>query len=473
MKSIRNSTTLFTVASIALILALGLMTIDGVLSAWLEKQFDEALHSKAQALVTLTKSNGVDVEMDFADEFMPEFSRLENPEFFQLYMQSGVLLERSRSYDIRQPAIFVRPAEDVEIKDVGLPNGRSGRQISIRFIPQIEDKFLRSKYPEENREKALIFLSRERKSLDNLLVRFHILIAGTGLLVVVLITFAVMKSIRSGLVPLEKMAKDISRITAEHVNVPIDTENQPVELTPIATQFNLVLTEIEKAMSRERQFSSDVAHELRTPVSEMLALSEVGMRWLDEKEAPAYFSDIHESSRHLDQLISNLLQLSRCDVGDVEIEISEVQLDSLIYRVCSRLKFEAKVKSISFSPIERKLPKLLTDESWLELILFNLLANAIAHSPCGATIEIETISIMDKCSINIKNPMQEGLTEKDFDQIFERFWRKESARTSGKHAGIGLALVKSYADCLKLELETFLSEDQLFCIRLSNIKTIY
>lgn len=473
MKSIRTTTTVWTTASVVLILAMSQLVIDSVISSWLVGQFDEALHARAQALVTLTKSDGISVEIDFADEFMPEFSRLDNPEYFELYLQSGVLLERSRSFEGKHISSFENPENDVELKNISLPDGRSGRRIVIRFIPQIEDKLLRLKYPEKDREKAIILLSRERKSLDDLLFRFHFLTAGTGLLVVVLIIFAVTRSIKSGLVPLDKMAKDIRRITPEHINVLIETKNQPKELKPIATQFNLVLAEIEKAMSRERQFSSDVAHELRTPVSEMLALSEVGMRWPDDKEAPDYFSDIHESSRHLDQLISNLLHLSRCEEGDIEIEISEVPLDSLIQRVCSRLRFESNAKKISFNLFGGKIPRLLTDQTWLELILFNLVANAIAHSPAESSIEFDTHSHQGKCYIEIKNPLQEDLTAKDLDHIFERFWRKDLARTSGKHVGIGLALVKSYADCLKLKLETFINEDRLFCIRLSNIKTVY
>lgn len=473
MKSIKRSTTIFTVTFIVVILTLGLMTIDGVLSAWLERQFDDALHSKAQALVTLSKSNGEQIEMDFADEFMPEFSRLESPEYFKLYLQRGVLLEQSRSYDVRKPAIFVNPVDDVEIKDVHLPNGQLGRQISIRFIPQIEDLSLRSKYPEESRERALIFLSRERKPLDDLLLKFHLLIAGIGLLVVVFISFAVTKTVKSGLVPLVNMANDIRRITPESINIPIDTGNLPAELVPIATQFNLVMAEIESAMSRERQFSSDVAHELRTPVSELLALSEVGLRWPDEKETGSYFSDIHESSRHLERLITNLLHLSRSEEGNIEIEISEVKLMPLVDRVCSRLSFESNAKGISLKPSQRKLPNLLTDERWLELILFNLISNAIAYSPQNAHVDIEVFQDEDRCTVQIKNPMIESLSTDDIGHVFKRFWRKDSARTSNTHVGVGLALVKSYTKCMDIDVKAFIDENRNFCIRISNIKLVY
>jgi len=213
LKSIRLTTTVLTVICIVVILILGQLVIDSVLSNWLEERFDDALQAKALALVTLTKSNGVEVEIDFADEFMPEFSRPVDPEFFELYLQNGVLLERSRSFDRKHVSTFNAPTVDTEFSNISLPDGRAGRRVVVRFTPQIEDKSLRSKYPEESREKAIIVLSRERKSLDNLLFQFHLLIAGTGLMVVIFITFAVTKSIQSGLIPLVKIANDISQIT--------------------------------------------------------------------------------------------------------------------------------------------------------------------------------------------------------------------------------------------------------------------
>lgn len=473
MKSIRSTTTVLTVTGIVVIMVVGQLILDNVLSSWLAERFDDALHAKAQALVTLTKSNGVQVQMDFADEFMPEFSRPDNPEYFELYLQSGVLLERSRSFEPMHIVNFSDPAEDTTFADITLPDGRPGRKVAVRFTPQIEDKSLRPKYPEESREKAIIELSRERKSLDDLLFKFHLLIGGIGFLVVLIITFVVTKSIKSGLTPLDKIANDISRITPESMNVPIDIENQPDELKTIATQFNLVLAAIEKALSRERQFSSDVAHELRTPVSEMLALSEVGMRWPDVKEAASYFTDIHESSRHLDRLISNLLHLSRCEEGQIDIQISEVKLDSLLENICSKLTFEANAKNIDYRFPDKKTPKLLVDENWLGLILLNLLTNAIAHSPANSQIEVEFFSQKDRGSIQIKNTTIDTLSADDLDHIFERFWRKDLARTSGQHIGIGLALVKSYATCLGLSVVASTAEDGKFCIRISKIKLVY
>ena len=473
VRSIRNSITLFTLLCVIVILLAGQIVVDRIISNWLVQQFDDALESKARALVTLTKSSGEDVELDFADEFMTAYDSPAEPEYFELFLESGLLIERSRSFEGYEESIFSDQEMDIQVRNNVLPDGREGRQISIKFVPQIVDKSLRAQYPEEGRERAMIRVSRERNSLNQILFRLHALILGIGLVVVISITAGVTRAINSGLQPLVQIKNEIGQISPQSIDRRLNIEKQPVELEPIATQFNLVLSEIEKALVRERQFSSDVAHELRTPVSEIRALAEVGLRWPDEKEVSTYFSDIHQSSCHLDTMISNLLHLCRCDEGQFDSEISEVQLDEVIEKICALLAFESKAKSITFDLTNNRLPVLLVDINWFELILYNLFSNAIAHSPSNACVIIEVHTDSDRCSIDIKNPMLGCLSSSDLPHIFDRFWRKDIARTAGKHAGIGLSLVKSYTECLDMKVEVSITNDNLFVIQLSNIKIVY
>ena len=116
---------------------------------------------------------------------------------------------------------------------------------------------------------------------------------------------------------------------------------------------------------------------------------------------------------------------------------------------------------------------LLVDIKWFELLLFNLISNAIAHSPPNARVKIDVVTNLDRCAIEINNPMLDSLSDSDLSYIFDRFWRKDSARKTGQHAGIGLSLVKSYADCLNMGVEASVSDDNMFSFRLSNIKIVY
>lgn len=289
MQSIRNKITLFTLLCVIITLFAGQIFVDRIISNWLIEQFDDALESRARVLVTLTKSTGDEIELDFADEFMPEFESATDSEYFELFLDNGILLERSRSFGEYKDSVFKQPVNDVEINDKVLPDGREGRQISIKFIPQIQDKSLRAQYPKALRGKAILRVGRQRESLNYMLLQLHVLIIGTGLIVVISIMIGVNRSVKSGLRPLIQIKDEISRISPQTIDRRLNIDKQPVELEPIAGQFNFVLSEIENALTRERQFSSDVAHELRTPVSEIRSLAEVGLRWPDEKDVGTYF----------------------------------------------------------------------------------------------------------------------------------------------------------------------------------------
>lgn len=471
MRSLSKTTTISTILWVALILIAGQIVVDRVVSNLLLNQFDVALESKARALVTLTKFDGTEVELDFADEFMPEFEAPENPEYFELFLGNGELLERSHSFDGYQDSKFADQSDEVLVSDLELPDGRAGRQISIKFIPQIEDKDrdLRTTIAMENRPRAILRVGRDRKDLDRAILSFHFLIAGISIVVLTVVALSVTRAIRRGLQPLIQIQNEIRQISPQSLDRRITTEAQPRELKPIATQFNLVLSEIEKALIREREFSSDVAHELRTPVSEIRALAEVGLRWPDEKDVRSYFEDIHESSQHLDLIIENLLLLCRSDEGDIELEVKPLRLDALIEKVRLNLAAETEEKGIDIVFPETDVSLILADARWLELILHNLIFNAISHSPQGASVILKAELNSGYCQLEIGNPMKNPLSTEDLDLIFKRFWCKDPARESGNHSGIGLSLVKSYADLMHLEVSASIS-DGMFRILLSHMK---
>ena len=475
MRSISKTITISTILSVGLILAAGQMVVDRVVSNWILQQFDDALEARARALVTLTKYDGKQVELDFADEFMPEFEAPENPDYFVLYLVDGVsgdgqLLEKSHSFAGHTEPQLDGQAEEVNITDVTLPDGRSGRRISIKFIPQIDDdyKALRTSIAPEDRPRAILRVSSERETLDQEIQQFHLIILGISFVVLVAVMVSVSRATIKGLAPLIQIKTEISQISPDSIDRRITSHNQPVELEPIANQFNLVLEKIESAFIREREFSSDVAHELRTPVSEIKSLAEVGLRWPDEKDIKSYFADIYDSSRQLDRLIENLLHLCRSEDGDIELQLEPVKLDEIIDKVLLGISSETSERKIAIRRATGPMPTILIDAQWFELILHNLLFNAVSHSNDGSVVTIKVSSGADFCTLEIENPMAIPLSDQDLSMIFKRFWRKDSARETGRHAGIGLSLVKSFVDLMSLEVSVRTSQD-LFCVRLSQI----
>lgn len=470
MRSISKTITISTILSVALILAAGQIVIDRVVSNWMLQQYDDALESRARALVTLTKFDGREVELDFADEFMPEFEAPQNPDYFELFLGDGSLLENSHSFDNYGPPQFNDQIEAVQVTDIALPDGRAGRRISIKFIPQIDDddKALTASIAPADRPRAILRVSSERETLDREVQQFHLVILAISLVVLLAVMISVSRAIRLGLKPLIQIKNEISQVSPNAIDRRITATGQPAELEPIAIQFNRVLAEIENAFIREREFSSDVAHELRTPVAEIKSLAEVGLRWPDEKDIKSYFADIYDSSRQLDRLIENLLHLCRSEESNVELTLKKVNLRDLIDKVIVAFSDDVNDRNITIEWPREPMPDILIDTQWMELIVQNLMFNAISHSPDNAVVTIEVISRAGLCSLAFSNPMTVQLEQQDLPMIFKRFWRKDAARETGRHAGIGLSLVKSFVDLLKLEVSAEIAQDQ-FRIRLSRI----
>ena len=165
----------------------------------------------------------------------PSFQDLKTRNTSNCFYNQETLLERSRSYQRQYKSRLHNFKDDIEIRDITLDDGRAGREISVRFIPQIEDLKLRPKYPEEQREKAIVVLARERESLNTLAYKFHLLIFGIGAIAVFFITISVTQSVRSGLRAADLVLPVISvKITPDSMDIRISTDNQPIELESIA-----------------------------------------------------------------------------------------------------------------------------------------------------------------------------------------------------------------------------------------------
>ena len=168
-------------------------------------------------------------------------------------------------------------------------------------------------------------------------------------------------------------------------------------------------------------------------------------------------------------MIENLLHLCRSEEGRIELDVQSIKLDEVIAKVCQSLSEEAAERDIVIEPPITPMPLVLADPQWLELVLQNLVFNAISHSPTGSRVTIKTVADATTCSLEIENPMEDPLATEDLEDIFKRFWRKDSARAAGRHAGIGLSLVKSYVDLMRFEVQATATNKQ-FCIVLRGMK---
>ena len=219
-------------------------------------------------------------------------------------------------------------------------------------------------------------------------------------------------------------------------------------------EFILVLHDISQLRqlnSMRRDFISNLSHELRTPVSVIRANSETLLSGAleDKKEAAVFAKAIMHNSERLSEMVSDLIDLSRIEYGDLKLNIRSIDVNQIIESIVFSMKSILKRKNISikFDPHQTK-SMVEADLNALERIINNFIDNAYKYSPKNSLIVITTESSNNDIKINIIDE-GDGIAPKEMNLIFDRFFRTASARASEKTgSGLGLAIVKNLVNSL-------------------------
>jgi signal transduction histidine kinase len=426
--------------------------IDISVDTWISNEFDRAMVSKSGLLETLVSEEPETIEFDFADEFMPEFSGKNDPEYFQLW-HDGKTFERSKTLDLFE--IKVLPKIDValhqsSITDITLPDGRSGRMYYTKFIPQIDSDvredhgITKSAFAKTQKPMELAYaLSKE--GLNQVLWFVDIIFIFTSIIAVVAVRVIVFNVVKRGLIPLDILNNDLKQINLNSDTSTLSTAKLPEELIAITEGINLFISENKKLYSREKRITSDIAHELKTPIAELLNLSEVAIKFPHEKQlAQSFKGDVLAITKRLKNIVNSILLLQKSASGN-ELDKENIDLSVLLNAIVLRENNTNRNINVDTTT---QCPLLHTNEFALTTVLSNLINNAIFYSPESTPIDISVTPYSNTQQIMIKiiNTSQFNYTEDDLKHFFEPLWQKDSSRTSEERYGLGLAIVKSYCE---------------------------
>lgn len=472
--SMEKQITVRTAVSSILVFFVASLILDVLIVEWIKKEYDNNLTTKAQVIATLIKDLKKGLEFDFADEIMPEFERSHDSEFFQIWQQDNGVFERSHSVQRNgdlQPSSSWK--KGVYFKNIKLPDNREGRQIEVVLTPQIVDKQRRTAEIINNQKKVRLIIAKERESIQELIFIIHLALSSGCLFVGVIIVLQMSIIIRSSLSPLTLLRQQISQLDPKRIKQRIEIENSPLELTSVVDQFNEALSKIEESSGREQRFTADVAHELRTPISELKSMAEVAIRWKDEDGNSEQFNqDVYDIALQMQTTTSNLLALARSDKGTVALEPTEQNIYRILQRVAERNISLAKNRQIQIEyKIDDKETLVITSKTELELVLSNIINNAIEYADPGSVVTIEQRTVDTNYMLIVTNETS-SLEQQDLNLMFDRMWRKDTARSGSSHSGLGMALIKSYAELLSLEIDVILNKSGAFSLRLSGFAAI-
>ena len=250
--------------------------------------------------------------------------------------------------------------------------------------------------------------------------------------------------------PLKELQKNIAKVDIdrpETFSEKLLIEDGSSEIVDLSKSFNNLMDRVYKDYKKQKDFSANVAHELRTPVAVMKAQVDVFKRKEMDDETSVFVEKMDKSLEKLTNLINSVLMFSK----NQEPHISKVCINSLIEEILFDLEDKIADKGINGADLCIK-----SDDALLQRLLFNIIENSIKYNTQDGFINIETKFDNGKLRIEIGDSGI-GMTDEQKKKIFDLFYQADKSR-NGEGFGIGLSLSKQIADSLGAKIEVLDNE---------------
>ncbi|MGB9473566.1 MAG: heavy metal sensor histidine kinase, partial [Candidatus Udaeobacter sp.] len=219
--------------------------------------------------------------------------------------------------------------------------------------------------------------------------------------------------------------------------------NWPRELQPLAIAFDEMLKRLDDSFTRLSQFSADLAHELRTPIANMLGEAQVA---LSRDRSPEEYRETIESTigecERLSGIVDNLLFVARVDAAREPVERKRFDARAAVEKIAEFYETIAEDRSVAINCSGQG--EISADPALFERAVGNLVDNALRFTPQNGSIQIALAEHATDFEVAVSDNGS-GIAPEHLPRVFDRFYRAESSRGSDG-AGLGLALVKSIVD---------------------------
>ncbi len=266
--------------------------------------------------------------------------------------------------------------------------------------------------------------------------------------------------------PIEDISAAAAKISAGDLSHRINVSETESELGRLANVLNSTFSRLDAAFKQQQQFTSDAAHELRTPVSVMLTQAQTALN--RERSAPEYRETLESCQRaaqRMRRLIESLLELARLDAGQQPMKRLRMDLAQTTRDSVGLIQPLADARHVKISC---DMPALacMGDSDRLSQVITNLLTNAITYNKENGEVRIGGTTKNGSVSLTITDTGV-GMSAEDLSHLFERFYRADKSRTSG-NTGLGLAISKAIVEAHggTIEVDSKLDEGTSFTVRL-------
>jgi two-component system heavy metal sensor histidine kinase CusS len=289
----------------------------------------------------------------------------------------------------------------------------------------------------------ILQLAQDRSSDEQFATQFAFVLSGALALGIVASAIIAVAVTKRGLWPLQQMTQSLERIDPAHLHERVGKTTWPRELQPVATAFDGMLARLEESFTRLAQFSADLAHELRTPISNIRGEAEVTLtRPRTSEDYRNVIESITGECERLSGIVDNLLFLARAEGVDRQINRAVFPARPAIEKIAAYYRTIAEERAISIT--NKGEDDVYADPILFDRALSNLLDNALRFTSDGGNIMITTRIKSDGTDLVVADSGC-GIPPQHLSRIFDRFYRVDSSRSS-QGTGLGLALVKSITD---------------------------
>ncbi|MEZ4653287.1 MAG: histidine kinase dimerization/phospho-acceptor domain-containing protein [Candidatus Eisenbacteria bacterium] len=458
-RSLRARLLLGIAAALLAVFSAAGLTLDQGVRRSVQEQVDRELRGKAILLASAVEVTKTGLDVSFADLDMREFETDADPSLLVITSSAGESLYRSPSAESLE--VHARDTQgSLDLSSLDLAGHRL-RAVEVSFAPRL-DLTDEDDLPVGLADSAAIaqslripwihlFLARDIASVDHLLARLRlalILIGGAAALVALVLMGTV---IGRSLQPVDELTKQIAGLDEAHLAKRVEVRHAPQELGPVIDQLNNLLAQLEAAFERERTFSADIAHELRTPLAGLQTTLEVTLA--RDRPPEEYREALHDALGIVGQLrhlILRLLELARLEAGLVPVSEERIDLRDSLTATWRHLEKCARERRLDVVWELGSDTFVLTDRALVESAIRNILDNAVAHVPPDGRVEI-AIRGPDSGALLHLRVASSGSTvpAETVPILLDRLTRRDPARNASEgHAGLGLAIVRRIAEAI-------------------------
>jgi two-component system sensor histidine kinase BaeS len=239
------------------------------------------------------------------------------------------------------------------------------------------------------------------------------------------------------------------------------------EIGELASSFNKMSLELERATKARRQMTADIAHDLRSPLSVITGYAEA----LSDKKLAGdeeVYNILLQETKHLDRLVDDLRLLSLADTGELPLTLQPTRLRALLERVATRHAVASQQHQIELAiQSDEDLPEVNVDVERMSQVLDNLILNAFRYTPPGGKVSLEASAQGKWVKIKVGDTGS-GISPEDLPHVFDRFYRGDKARPHNGESGLGLAIAKSIVEAHggKIQVESQPGDGTVFTILL-------